>query len=137
MKKLTLLAAVLILFSAGTTLAQKAPKDAKIKMCGSCHKEGKNKFDDYKAWLQTNHAKAADALDKPEAKEIAATNKIANPKESETCLSCHQDKMSKVEKFDPKDIDCMSCHNTESKTHPIPEKVTHPSTSKKDDAKKD
>ncbi len=136
MKKLVLLAAVALFLTAGTAVAQKAPADAKIKMCNSCHKEGKNKFDEYKAWLQSNHAKVADAFDKPAAKEIAEKNKVADPKTAAECLSCHTDKMSKVENFNPKDIDCMSCHNTESKVHLIPEKVPHPS-GKKGDAKKD
>jgi len=129
MKNLLLLAAVVFFFTAGTVTAQKAPADAKIKMCNSCHKEGKNKFDEFKAWLQTNHAKVTEAFDKPEAKEIADKNKVANPKEAAACLSCHVDKM-KVENFNPKDIDCMSCHNPESKVHAIPEKVTHPSAKK-------
>ncbi len=130
MKNLALLAVAVFFFTVGTVSAQKAPADAKIKMCNSCHKEGKNKFDEYKAFLKTTHSKVTEAFDKPAAKEIADKNKVANPKESENCLSCHQDKMSKVENFNPKDIDCMSCHNTESKVHAIPEKVTHPSAKK-------
>ncbi len=136
MKKLVLLAAVALFFTAGTAVAQKAPADAKIKMCNSCHKEGKPKFDEFKAWLQSNHAKVAEAFDKPATKEIADKNKIANPKEAAECLTCHVDKMSKVEKFNPKDIDCMTCHGDNNKYHAIPEKVPHP-TVKKSDAKKD
>ncbi|KAB2908884.1 MAG: cytochrome c family protein [Ignavibacteriales bacterium] len=129
MKKLVLLAAVAVFFTAGTAIAQKAPAEAKIKMCNSCHKEGKNKFDEYKLWLQTNHKKVTSAFDKPEAAEIAAKNGVTNPKEDQKCLSCHTNKFEAAQ-FEPKDIDCMTCHNPESKVHAIPEKVQHPAATK-------
>jgi hypothetical protein len=131
MKNLALIVTVVIFFTAGTVFAQTAPADAKVKMCNTCHKDTKPKYEEFKTWLKTNHAKVTEAFDKPEAKDIAEKNKVANPKESELCLSCHVDKMAAIEKFVPKDLDCMPCHDpANGKAHVIPEKVKHPCVKK-------
>jgi len=128
MKKLVyfLFTAVVFLSLTSSINAQKAPKDAKVKMCVSCHKADKNKPAEFKAWLMSTHSNVTKAFEKPEAKDIASKNNIENAATSETCLKCHVNKFEAPEVV-PQDIDCMSCHSPESTIHPVPEKVTHPS----------
>lgn len=128
MKKLSLVlaVAVLVLFSFDS-FAQKAPKDAKVKMCNSCHKtEGKNKYDEYKQWLYDTHSKVLEVFKTDKAKEIAKKNNPAKPESFDGCYECHVVKVPKDLKFKPTDLKCDTCHDTKSKVHPIKDKVEHP-----------
>jgi len=109
-----------------TTVAQRAPKDAKIKMCNTCHKEGKTKYDEFKTWLYKTHAENVKPLSTAKGKEIATTNKVTDPTKSAVCTDCHVNKFDKEMKFKPADIKCETCHDSGSKIHPIREKYEHP-----------
>ncbi|NLH60511.1 MAG: hypothetical protein GX452_03810 [Ignavibacteriales bacterium] len=109
-----------------TTNAQKAPKDSKIKQCNVCHKEGKNKFDEYKTWLFKTHSNNTKALTTEKGKEFATANKITDSSKSDVCLKCHVNKFDKEMKFKPADIKCEDCHDSKSKIHTIKEKYVHP-----------
>lgn len=115
-----------LLGSINTTVAQKAPKDAKIKQCNVCHKEGKNKFDEFKTWLFKTHADNVKPLSTTKGKEIATTNKITDATKSDVCLKCHVNKFDKEMKFKPSDIKCEDCHDSKSKIHTIKDKYDHP-----------
>lgn len=116
------IAMFLVLGGLTDSFAQKVPdKPTKIKMCNMCHKEGKNKFEEYKVWLVDNHKNAATIKE--------TTDKFEKPEVTDDCKTCHVDAFAEcdVTKLDPKkDVDCMSCHDSDSEVHPIVEKVDHP-----------
>ncbi len=125
-----LFTAVIALSLTGTLSAQKAPKDAKVKMCLSCHKGDKNNPEAFKAWVMSTHSNVTKAFEKPEAADIAKKNNIENAAESETCKKCHVNKFEAPE-TKIAEVDCMSCHNPESTVHPVKEKATHPAVTEK------
>lgn len=112
----------LVLGGLTNSFAQKVPdKPTKIKMCNSCHKEGKNKFEEYKVWLVDNHKNAATIAE--------TTEKFEKPEVTDDCKTCHTNSFEglDVTKLNPKkDIDCLSCHDSKSEVHPIDEEVAHP-----------
>jgi len=95
-------------------------------MCNSCHKEGKNKFDDYKTWLYKIHSDNVRLLKSEKSEEIAKLNKVSDTVKDETCTICHQNKFDKEMTFKPNDIKCDDCHNIKSKIHTVKDKVPHP-----------
>lgn len=108
-------------------VAQKVPADAKIKMCNTCHKDGKNNPEAYNAFLMTTHAGASKVLTTEAAIEMATAAGIENPSEAENCLTCHTNKFEALEAtFDPKEMNCVGCHEAENPVHPLPDKVKHP-----------
>lgn len=110
------------------TEAQKAPKDSKIKMCNNCHKEGKTKPEEYKAWLYKSHSETGAALKSDASKDIAKKNNVTDPVKDEACIKCHSNSFDKELTFKVTEIKCESCHDTKSKVHEIKDKVAHPKT---------
>jgi cytochrome c553 len=118
----------LLLGNLSVANAQKAPKDSKVKMCNTCHKEGKTKPEEFKAWLYTTHSKTGEAVKTDAAKEIAAKINIEELSEDAACFECHTNKFDEELTFKVTEINCESCHDTKSKVHEIKDKLPHPQT---------
>lgn len=120
MKATLIMITAILLFAAGNAFAQKAPsKPTTIKSCNICHKDGKPAFAEYKTFLKENHANAATIAESSELFEV--------PEVTDDCKTCHVDKFAELaDDFDPKDVDCMACHDGDSSPHEIAKKVDHP-----------
>ncbi len=95
MRKLTisvLLVAVMSLFAALSLAAEKASHDyVGFKKCKTCHKP------EYKAWLETGHAKAYDLLSDEE-------------KEGDKCVGCHITGIIAKDSSLAVGVQCEACH---------------------------
>lgn len=110
-----ILAAVAVSLAAGTSLAADPANLVGAAKCGMCHRKP-DAGDQLGKWKASPHAKAFEILASPEAKEVAAKLKIADPQKDGGCLSCHAtsnlftDKTGSTVVPATEGVSCESCH---------------------------
>lgn len=92
-----------------------------ISKCASSGCHGSAKLGNQKApWEESTHAKATSDLSGKKGKEFAGKLNVANPAQSDLCLSCHSTAFGVKEEllaetFDPEEgVQCEACHGAGS-----------------------
>ncbi|MGD1010216.1 MAG: multiheme c-type cytochrome [Candidatus Aminicenantales bacterium] len=79
----------------------------KCQICHRTEKQGQQ----YTIWEQSKHAKAFEALSKPEAAAKAKALDVAgNPAESPVCQKCHAPLCEKAPELKAEGVSCEVCH---------------------------
>jgi hypothetical protein len=108
MRCLVVLVAAVLAFPAFSQDAEK--KDHKVlgaKQCKICHSTDKKAGTHFKAWMESQHAKAFQTLLSDKAKEAAKKHGIEDPSKDEKCLACHTTKGSPTP---DEGVSCEACH---------------------------
>lgn len=80
-----------------------------VDKCKICHK-AEAKGNQYGKWLESKHSKAYQSLALPKAREIGENAGIANPSESDKCMSCHSPYGKKAPALKADGVGCEACH---------------------------
>ena len=112
-KVLTVILAILVVFSLSVFAGEKEAKYVGSKKCKTCHNADKNGAQ-YKLWSSKAHAKAYTDLKSESAKEKAKVAGVEDPLKSDDCLSCHTTAHGKKNVDKSYDIEegvgCEACH---------------------------
>lgn len=109
MKKAILILVILIILAMSIFLFGQNFTYVGASKCQICHKTEKQGMQ-YPLWQKSKHSTSAEALNKPEASEIAQQACVDNPAASPKCLTCHAPLFEKAAELKTEGVTCEVCH---------------------------
>jgi len=109
MKKVVIIAAIMIFAAAGTSALAQTPTYIGAQKCAMCHKSEKS-GQQFPKWDASKHSKSFAALSSPQAADAAKALGVANPASDAKCLKCHAPLADKVAELKTDGVGCEVCH---------------------------